>query len=159
MLTRDKPFRPAVNEYTMALGGTSQGTWPATFLYYDGECQMVFVEGEGRPRLLRDYTGGQLTESGSGAFEAQVPPVLVKEYLREAGHIRLVFAIDSTHAIPFGLTYWDDLDGFRLTGISKGVQAKLIGDELVFLRFSLPIGTTMITLDLERSESGQEEEL
>lgn len=157
MLTRDKPFRPAINEYTMALGGTSQGAWPATFFYYDSECQMVFVEGEGKPRLLRNYSGGRLAESGAGAFEELVPPTFVKEYMRKENYIKLRFVIDSAREIPFGLAYWDQLDGFRIVASSEGVQAKLIGDELAFLRLDLPVGTTTVYLELEKNESGREE--
>src|SRR5690606_33926926 len=38
MLTRDTRVRPAVNEYTLALGGAGTGPWPETFLYYDRDC-------------------------------------------------------------------------------------------------------------------------
>jgi len=148
MLTRDTIHRPAVNEYTMTLGGTASGPWPDTFQYYDHECQMAFVEGACTPDRLRNYVGkGDM----SGTFEESVPQVFVSGYEKTESHIRMTFEIGHWSPMPFGLVYWDDLAGFEVSSCSDGVTAKQIQDRLVFLRFQLTGAPARIELVLERS--------
>lgn len=135
MLTRDTGIRPELNEYTLTLGGTGRGPWPETFLYYDHECQMAFVEGECRPRLLRSYIGkGDM----SSDFGEKIPTVFVKDYVKSEQCIELVFDIGYWTPIPFGLTYWDEeLADYQIESVSGGADARIIGDRLVFIRLAL----------------------
>ncbi|MGO4370012.1 hypothetical protein AB4Z21_04290 [Paenibacillus sp. MCAF20] len=152
MLTHDTEIRPAVNEYTMTLGGTASGPWPTTFLYYDHECQMSFVQGESRPHRLRSYIGkGNMNDE----FQEDLPQVFVTEYEKMEDHIRLVFEIGHWKPIPFGLAYWDDLNGYELSGSSEGVQVKLIQEQLAFLRFHLSGSPLRIELSLVKKKGGE----
>ncbi|MDF2921707.1 MAG: hypothetical protein K0R57_621 [Paenibacillaceae bacterium] len=147
MLTRDKPVRPEVNEYTMTLGGVGLGPWPDTFLYYDNQCQMVFVKGECKPRLLRNYVGQWNMQE---EFTEEIPPVFVTKYEKSPDVIELEFSIGNWKPIPFGLVYWDDLSGFEAVSCPEGAEVKLIKDELAFLRFNLTGNKSTLRLRLER---------
>ncbi|MHA6480847.1 hypothetical protein ACX1C1_02735 [Paenibacillus sp. strain BS8-2] len=134
MLTQDTLVRPAVNEYTMTLGGVGGGPWPDVFLYYDKVCQMAFVDGECIPRLLRNYIGkGNMADN----FEEATPGLFVKGYEKTLDRIALTYEIGYTQPMPFGLAYWDELDGFEVISCSEGVETKLIEGRLVFLKFQL----------------------
>ncbi|OUS68042.1 hypothetical protein B1748_34910 [Paenibacillus sp. MY03] len=147
MLTRDTLVRPEVNDYTMTLGGTAAGPWPDTFHYYDRQCQMAFVQGSCVPERLRSYVGkGDMGDE----FEEAVPQVFVSGYEKGGDRIRMAFEIGHWSPIPFGLAYWDDLKGYAVRSVTAGVEAKLIQDRLVFLRFDLTGSPTVIELVLER---------
>lgn len=147
MLTRDKPIRPEINEYTLTLGGVGLGPWPDAFLTYDKDAQMVFVKGECRPRLLRSYTG---SADSAREYAEEVPPVFVRHYERTDTSIRFTYEIGEWKAIPFGLVYWDDLAGFQLASCSlAGAQVKIIKDELAFLRFNLTGEPIAIELEFQ----------
>lgn len=149
MLTRDKPIRPALNEYTLTLGGVGLGPWPDAFLYYDKDTQMVFVKGECRPRLLRNYAGA---EDSAREYAEEAPPVFVRDYERTDKTIRLTFDIGEWKPIPFGLTYWDDLAGFELDSCSLGdAKVKIIKEELAFIRFDLTGEPVAIRLEFVKT--------
>lgn len=134
MLTRDKPIRPEVNSYTMTLGGAASGPWPDTFLFYDSQCQMVFVKGECKPRLVRNYVGQWNMQE---EFEEKIPPVFITQYDKKDDCIELVYEIGNWKPIPFGLVYWDDLSGYEVDSCPDDVDVKMIQDELIFLRINL----------------------
>lgn len=148
MLTRDTLARPEVNEYTLTMGGTASGPWPDTFQYYDRQCQLAFVEGKCAPDRLRNYIGkGDMGE----AFEEAVPQVFVSGYRKNENEIAMTFEIGYWPPTPFGLTYWDDLNGYTVKSVSAGVEVKLIQDRLAFLRFQLTGEPVSIELVLEKS--------
>jgi hypothetical protein len=149
MLARDTLVRPAVNEYTMTLGGTASGPWPDTFLYYDRECQMAFVEGVCAPDRLRNYVGkGEMGDT----FEEAVPQVFVSGYEKTDNRIRMTFEIGHWPPMPFGLVYWDNLNEYAVRSCSDGVDAKQVQDRLVFLRFQLTGAPARIELELENRD-------
>ena len=110
------------------------GPWPETFLYYDSECQMVFVEGENRPRLLRNYIGKW---DMSDEFEEKVPYVFIRKYSKNETGIEIEYEIGHWKPIPFGLVYWDNLAGYELISYEGVTEAKIIQDKLAFFRFNL----------------------
>ncbi|WP_139994123.1 hypothetical protein [Paenibacillus paridis] len=151
MLTKDTQIRPEINEYTMTLGGTGAGPWPTTFLYYDHECQMSFVEGECKPHRLRNYIGkGNMNEE----FQEELPQVFVNEFEKTADRIHMSFDIGHWTPMPFGLAYWDELSVYELEACSEGVQVQWIKDELVFLRFHLTGKPAKIELTLVKRAEG-----
>jgi hypothetical protein len=148
MLTRDTMIRPEVNEYTMALGGTGIGPWPKTFLYYDQECQMAFVEGQSTPHRMQSYIGkGNMNSE----FVEDIPQVFVNGYEKTEKGIRMTFEIGHWGPTPFGLVYWDDLSGYTIESCSEGVAAQVIQSELVFLRFQLTGSRTEVSLLLVKT--------
>lgn len=134
MLTRGNPIRPEINGYTMTLGGTGLGPWPETFFYYDQECQLAFVKGECRPRLLRSYIGKWNMEDD---FREDIPPVIVTVFIKTESRIEIEFEMGYWNPVPIGLTYWDDLSGFEVEACSPVHEVKILQDKLVFLRFNL----------------------
>ncbi|KRF06611.1 hypothetical protein ASG89_19365 [Paenibacillus sp. Soil766] len=135
MLTKDKPIRPEVNDYTMTLGGVAAGPWPDTFFFYDNQCQMVFVKGECKPRLVRNYVGQWNMQD---EFEEKIPPLFITAYEKTSERIELVYEFGNWKPMPFGLTYWDEeLSDYEIESCSSDVELKVIKDELVFLRFNL----------------------
>jgi hypothetical protein len=134
MLTQDTLIRPGTNEYTLTMGGAGSGPWPRTLLYYDKECQLAIVEGECVPRTLRSYVGqGNMADE----FEEKPPGLFVTGYEKTEERIALAFEIGYWKPMPMGLAYWDDLSGYEVLSVSKGVTAKLIGDRVAFLRLQL----------------------
>ncbi|WP_438447304.1 hypothetical protein [Gorillibacterium sp. sgz5001074] len=152
MLTRDTGIRPEINAYTMTLGGTGAGPWPDTFFYYDRDCQMVFVDGENKPRQLRSYVGkGDMNEE----FLEPVPAVYVTRYEKSPERIQVVYEIGHWTPGPFGLAYWDDLSGYELESCEGAGEVKRIGDRLMFMRFDLTGGRTKVTLTLRGTQSAE----
>jgi len=153
MLTRDTQVRPAVNEYTMTLGGVGAGPWPTTLLYYDRECQLAFAEGECVPRMLRSYVGkGEMGDT----FDEPVPRVFVTRHVREADTIEVEFEIGHWRLIPFGLAYWDELSEYEVEWCSEGATAKPepIGGRVVLLRLNLTGEPRVVGLRLRRRGEG-----
>ena len=146
MLTKDTLKRPEINEYTMTLGGVGMGPWPETFLYYDSECQMVFVEGENRPRLLRNYTGKW---DMSDEFEEKVPYIFITTYIKDKDVIEIEYEIGHWKPIPFGLAYWDNLAGYEIISCEGVMDARIIQDKLAFFRFNLTGEKTRIRVVLQ----------
>lgn len=146
MLTKDTLVRPEINEYTMTLGGVGLGPWPETFLYYDSECQMAFVQGENKPRLLRNYIGKW--DMGD-EFEEKVPYVFVTKYEKSQNQINIEYEIGHWKPIPFGLAYWDNLTGYEIISCEGVSEAKVIQDKLAFFRFNLTGEKTRINITLQ----------
>jgi hypothetical protein len=147
MLTQDSPIRPEINEYTMTLGGAALGPWPETFLYYDSQCQLAFVKAECKPRMFRNYRGNSKSDE---EFDEAVPLVTVEKFEKSDDRIKVEFRVDSGKPIPFGLTYWDDLSGFSIEECTDVMEAKMIEDKLVFIRFNLLEEKKTIKLTLSR---------
>ncbi len=145
MLTKDSPVQLEINEYNMTMGGIGLGPWPETFHYYDTECQMVFVKGECKPRLLRSYIGQWNMEE---EFQVEIPRVFVTKFEKTKERIEIEFEIGFWKPIPFGLTYWDELAGYEILSCDGATDAKLIQDQLVFLRFNLTGEKKTIALTL-----------
>lgn len=151
MLTEDSDIRPQLNKYTLTLGGVGLGPWPETFFYYDADCQMAFVKGECIPRMLRNYCGNR--KSGK-ALDESIPMVIIEdkspEYEKAKEYIHVEFNLEHNKAIPFGLTYWDDLSGFSIEECTGVSHVKIIGDKLVFMRFDTTGDKKTITLTLRK---------
>jgi hypothetical protein len=147
MLTKDTTIRPAINEYTMTLGGVGLGPWPETFFYYDKECQLAFLRGENKPRMLRSYIGKwNMNED----FSEAVPPVFVTKYVKTEAAIEIVYEIGHWKPIPFGLTYWDELDEYELEAAEGVETAKIVEGKLVFFRINLTGDKMRIAVTLKR---------
>lgn len=147
MLTNDSPIRPKINDYTMTLGGVALGPWPETFFYYDKECQMAFIKGECKPRLLRNYIGKVNMEE---EFIETVPSVFVTKYNKSENLIHLEYEVGKGEIIPFGLVYWDDLAGFEVESCEGITEVKIIQEKLVFIRFNLTGKKRSIVIKLKK---------
>lgn len=150
MLTEDPLIRPEVNEYTMTLGGVGLGPWPDTFFYYDKECQMAFVKGECKPRMLRSYVGKWNMQEN---FAEEAPPVFVTQYAESEQAIEMMFEIGHWKPIPFGLTYWQELSGWKVAACDGAVDTKIVEGKLLFMRIALTGAPLRLTVRLEREQT------
>ncbi len=147
MLTTDSDIRPEINGYNMALGGVGMGPWPETFLYYDAQCQMAFINGECRPRMLRNYTASHKSEK---VVEETIPMVFVNQFEENQDRITIEFKIAHHKAMPFGLTYWDNLAIYEIEACPDVIEAKMIDVRLIFIRFDLAEGERLVKLTLRK---------
>jgi hypothetical protein len=153
ILTDSSVFEPETNEYTLTLGGTATGPWPETFLYYDRYSQMGFVKGECVPRTLRSYVGKW---NMNDEFLEKAPQVFTVAYRKTDDTIEVTYEVGYSAPIPFGLTYWDELDGYEVISCEGATEAKLIQSKLVFMRFDLDGTKKLIRLILQkRNTSGK----
>jgi len=152
MLTSDSAIRPELNDYTMTLGGVGLGPWPDTLFYYDKECQLAFVRGENKPRMMRNYVGKWNMQE---EFGDPVPPVFVTHYEKGADRIEIVYEIGYWRPMPFGLAYWDDLTGFAVEDAGpETIEAKIVEDQVALFRFNLTGGPRRIPITLRRTNNG-----
>lgn len=152
MLTNDCDIRPELNAYTMLRGGIPQGPWPETFLYYDTECQMAFIKGKSSPHLLRNYLEQDDMDSD---FKEEIPDIFVQKYEKTEQTIEIEYAITSDRVIPFGLVYWDELKDYHIQACSDVMEAVIIEEKLIFLRFNLGGERQTVHFILEKSGGGR----
>ncbi|RKY70588.1 hypothetical protein DRQ15_02995 [candidate division KSB1 bacterium] len=127
--------------------GTPLGPWPDTFLFFDRDCQMIFIRGQFQPECLRNYVGGKPEDYFA---ETHIPPVQFISEKKTARTIELEFKIDSERAMPFGTCFWRD---YRPYFLSEGVgilDYKIIRKELIFFRFDLKRGENFFRVKLSR---------
>lgn len=147
MLFDDIPTGPMAYWYTK---GTPPGPWPLTFLCYDAECQMAFIEGKFEPILLRNYRGATDPHDRHFFAERDIPRVRLpygKEMV-ESGNFE--FTIDSEKALPFGLAFWYDFSRWRVQRVEGVEHWKQIEDKLLFARMNLAPGKAVVRVRLER---------
>lgn len=151
MLADDCDIRPELNAYTMLRGGIPQGPWPLTFLYYDAECQLAFIQGKSGPHLLRSYVGKTDMDE---EFKETVPDVFVRHFTRDGRTIEIEYAIEHSRALPFGLAYWDDLAGYAIAQCEGVIEAVIVQERLAFMRLNLDGRAKTVKLKLERKKQG-----
>lgn len=145
MLFDDIPTGPMAYWYTK---GTPPGPWPRTFLYYDADCQLAFIEGKFEPVLLRNYRGAGDPDDKHFFAEREVPKVRVpygKEMV-ESGDFE--FTILSDKALPFGVAFWYDFARWRVREVEGAADWRQIEDTLLFVRLDVPTGTTTLRVRL-----------
>ncbi|NQX58111.1 hypothetical protein HQN88_04465 [Paenibacillus qinlingensis] len=147
MLTSDSPVKPEINEYTMTLGGVGQGPWPDTLFYYDKDCQMAFLKGENKPRMMRNYVGKWNMQE---EFSEPVPPVFVTHYVKTEEVIELVYEIGPWPPMPFGLAYWDNLEDYEIEASDDVISAKLIENQVAMFRLQLMGPKKQVAVTLRR---------
>ncbi len=150
MLWTDTPT-PA---YNLDYGrGTPRGPWPKTFLYYDTDCQMMFIDGKFEPVCVRNYR--QRETSGAEAMasyfeEPQIPRVRLRSHARTSYGMDLHMTVEAPKAMPFGITIWEDLGPYLLDVAPGLIDHKLISQELLFLRYDVEAGSTEIEIHFKR---------
>lgn len=145
MLFDDIATGPMAYWYTK---GAPIGPWPRTFLYYDAECQLAFIEGKFEPILLRNYRGANEPDDRYYFAERDVPKVRLPygREMVESGDFE--FAIESEKALPFGMAFWYDFARWRILDVRGATHWKQIEDKLVFLRLNVPAGRTTVRVRL-----------
>jgi len=128
--------------------GTPVGPWPRTFLYYNAECQLAFIEGKFEPILLRNYRRATDPDDQFYFADRDVPKVRLPygKKMVESGDFE--FTIESEKALPFGLAFWYDFARWRVREVEGAAHWKQIEDKLLFARLNLQPGRTIASVRL-----------
>ena len=150
MLWRDIPVGQYNDDYSR---GTPRGPWPKTFLTYDSECQLMFVDGGFEPRTIRNY---RLRNHETGApdqpyyAEPIIPRVRLKENNRSPYGAEIVFEVEAPHAMPMGVTFWEDWGPYLWDSGEGILDHKIISGELMYLRMNVEAGKQEYRIKLRR---------
>ena len=115
------------------------------FRYYDAECQLTFTEGTMEPVAMKNYVSPP-AETSDGA-EYHLPQVTQLLPRRQRSELRLALTLESTKAMPYGVTVWGDHGGLRLA-TSNAESVTWIGEHLLFARLALQPGNNAFEIIL-----------
>ena len=110
--------------------------------YYDTACELTFVEGAMEPVEIKNYTG----EQGS-QFVTQKPTLTGFSPTRQRTKLHIAITVESTRAMPYGITVWGDHDGLHLTE-SNADDVRWVGEHLLFIRLTLQPGKNEFNIQL-----------
>ena len=116
-----------------------------TLLYYDTECQFTFTEGTMEPVDMKNYVSP--SAATSDGTESHLPKVTQLHPIRQRSELRLTWQLESTKAMPYGVTIWGDHGGLRLA-TSNAEAVTWIGEHLLFARLALQPGTNECEITL-----------
>lgn len=110
--------------------------------YYDAACELVFVEGTMEPVEIKNYTGEQVSQ-----FVTQKPTLTSFSPTRQRTKLHIAITVESTRAMPYGITVWGDHDGLQLTE-SNADDVRWVGEHLLFIRLTLKPGKNEFNIQL-----------
>lgn len=110
--------------------------------YYDAACELTFVEGNMEPIEIKNYTG----EHGARSV-TQKPMLTGFSPTRHRTKLHIAITVESTRAMPYGITVWGDHDGLQLTE-SNADEVRWIGEHLLFIRLTLQPGKNEFIVQL-----------
>lgn len=147
MLVEDVPCRKPPFWYAKGWG---TGPWPKTLLYYDQDCQIVFIEDRFQPVLLRDYVHHR-DALDPAYFRVPNPPRIfcdtpweVKEFTE------IPFRIPCDRELPFAVSLWYDFTRFQIKSVEGAEVVGPIENQVVLLRKNLVPGENRILVQLEK---------
>lgn len=108
-----------------------------SLLYYDAECQLTFTGGTTEPVDMKNYVSPP-AETSDGT-EYHLPQVTQLLPSRQRSELRLALTLESTKAMPYGVTIWGDHGGLRLA-TSNAESVTWVGEHLLFARLALQPG-------------------
>ena len=110
--------------------------------YYDAACELVFVEGTMEPVEIKNYTGEQVSQ-----FVTQKPTLTSFLPTRHRTKLHIAITVESTRAMPYGITVWGDHAGLQLTE-SNADDVRWVGEHLLFIRLTLQPGKNEFNIQL-----------
>ena len=144
MLWEDTPTCSYNDEYAR---GTARGPWPKSYLYYDADCQMMFIDGKFEPVAIRNYRN----RDAKGYFvEQAIPRVRFRSHTRSPYGMDLDLTIESPKDMPFGFTIWEDFGPYLLAEAPGCIDHKIISQELLFMRYDVKAGSTDLHIHFNR---------
>lgn len=119
------------------------------FHYYDAECQFTFVEGEMEPTQMNNYISPPIIESqgrdslhdygSSHGIEFHLPKISGFRPIRKRSRLHIVFSVESTKSMPYGIAVWGNHLGLQLESTNtEGVN--WVDKHLLFIRLALEQG-------------------
>lgn len=119
------------------------------FYYYDAECQFMFIEGVMEPAdmnnyisppIVEDQTIGFLHESASlHGIEYHLPKITDFRPIRKRSQLHIIFSIESTKMMPYGVAVWGNHLGLQLAN-SNAKEVTWVDEHLLFIRLALEQG-------------------
>lgn len=119
------------------------------FFYYDSKCQFTFSEGTMEPVDMKNYIsppvmenlGGDALHQGASihGVEYHLPEVASFRPNRKRSRLHVTFAIESTKAMPYGVTIWGNHLGLQLAN-SNAEVVTWVDEHLLFIRVALEPG-------------------
>ncbi|MBI4558980.1 MAG: hypothetical protein HY706_15465 [Candidatus Hydrogenedentes bacterium] len=143
MLWEDTPTNPYNPDYAWS---TACGPWPKTFLFYDRQVQMIFIEGKVEPVCLRNYK--RPWKPGEFFAEPVVPRTRLIHDTRFTWSREIEISVNSPTAMPFGMTLWGDYSLYQIGPAPGLIEGKIISRELLFLRYDLNRGENHFVVKL-----------
>ena len=110
--------------------------------YYDAACELTFVEGTMEPIKIKNYTGEQVSP-----VVTQKPTLTGFAPVRYRTQLHIAITVESTRAMPYGITIWGDHDGLQLTA-SNADDVRWVGEHLLFIRLTLQPGKNEFNVQL-----------
>jgi len=151
MLFDDVPCRKPPFWYAK---GWATGPWPKTLLYYDLDCQMVFIEDKFEPILLRDYVHNRQADDPHFFRESNPPRVFCDTPWEVKEFTHIPFRIPCDRELPYGLALWYDFKRFAIKGVEGANAIGSIQDQVLLLRKNLMPGENHIFVQLAKSFTG-----
>lgn len=111
--------------------------WPDSFFYYDAACQLFFTKPNAAPLRIYDYLSQHESDLDTDYPEEPLPEIEL-ELLTEGNHLRIRVTATSPRQMPCGAAVWGDYEEYQLENATPG--SKILGNQLVFLRFDLKSG-------------------
>lgn len=145
MLCDDVPCRKPPFWYAK---GWPNGPWPKTLLYYDVDCQMVFIDGQFQPTILRDYVLRRDADDANFFREPNLPRVYCDTPWEVKEFTEIPFRIPCDRELPFGVTLWYDFKRFHVEGVDGAEAIGPIQDQVLLLRKNLVPGENRILVQL-----------
>ena len=110
--------------------------------YYDAGCELICVKGAMEPVEIKNYTGEQGVQSVT-----QKPTLTGFSPTRYRTKLHIAITVESTRAMPYGITVWGDHSGLQLTE-SNADDVRWIGEHLLFIRLTLQPGKNEFNVQL-----------
>lgn len=123
-------------------GETASPKSALRMFYYDAACELTFVEGAMEPVEIKNYTGEQVSQ-----FVTQKPTLTGFSPTRQRTKLHITITVESTRAMPYGITVWGDHDGLQLTE-SNADNVRWVGEHLLFIRLTLQPGKNEFNIQL-----------
>jgi hypothetical protein len=112
--------------------------WPDSFFYYDAACQLFFTKPNAAPVRVYNYLPQHASDLDTDYPEEPLPEIELKLHV-EKQQLRIRIQINSPKNMPYGAAIWGDYHRYHLAdSVAEGT--KILGDQLIFLRFDLTTG-------------------
>ncbi|MFH1742358.1 MAG: hypothetical protein ABIH23_25415, partial [bacterium] len=126
---------------------TPHGPWPTTFLYYDCDAQMMFIEGKVEPVCIRNYHRPWQREEFFA--EPFIPRTRLVRNTQLLWDREIEISVTSPRAMPFGLALWGDYTLYQIGKAPGLIEGKILPRDLLFLRYDLKEGENVFHIELK----------
>ena len=128
---------------------TQETSKKKVFYYYDAECQFTFIEGELEPTEMNNYISPPIVESQTSdllhesaslhGIEYHLPKITNFRPIRKRSQLHIIFSVESTKMMPYGVAVWGNHLGLQLTN-SNAKEVTWVDEHLLFIRLALEQG-------------------